>query len=120
MFDSVIITLKKITERDEPLLADLALLDLGKIYLTQADTATALAAFEETAGRFPESYFAPFANKLKGDIYFKSEEKLPQALAIYRSLLKKFSTYPFSAEIREKIRKFEEDQEEKNFDRKDA
>ena len=120
MYDSVIVMLKTITERDEPLLADLALLELGKIYLSRADTSAALATFEETAGRFPESYFAPFADKLKGDIYFESENKLPEALAIYRSLLKNFSSYPFSAKIRERIRKFEEEQEEKNADRRDA
>ena len=102
--DSLIQTLALMADHEDTTLADVALLDLGKIYLKLEDTLRSLEYFNAIGERFPESYFAPYAGKLKGDIYLSDPEKRIQAFAIYRSLLKNYGTYPFAAELRKKLK----------------
>ncbi|MFQ5606419.1 MAG: tetratricopeptide repeat protein [Candidatus Zixiibacteriota bacterium] len=116
--DSLIQTLDLLAEHEDTSLADVALLDLGKIYLEQNDTARSLEYFSLVSERFPESYFAPFAGKYKGDIYLTDLSRRTEALAIYRALLKDFGTYPFAAELREKL-KTAAGQKDKTKDKKD-
>jgi len=104
MKDSLALTLDKLASHDDTTLADIAILELGKIHLADSDTARALEYFNMINGQYPESYFAPYASKYIADIYFKDKSRREQALAIYRSLLKEYKTYPFAAEVRENLR----------------
>lgn len=107
--DSLTLTLISIVDHADTTLADVALLDLGRIYLAQKDTTRSLERLNQVSERFPESYFAPHASKLKADIYFQNPDRRVQALAIYRSLLKRFGSYPFAVDIRQKLREAGED-----------
>jgi len=104
MKDSLTVTLDKLASHADTTLADIAILELGKIYLADSDTARALEYFNMINEQYPGSYFAPYANKFKADIYFQDVSRRTQALAIYRSLLKEYKTYPFAAEVRENLR----------------
>lgn len=115
--DSLIQTLTLLAEHKDTTLADVALLDLGNIYLQSEDTSRSLDYFNAVGERFPDSYFAPFASKLKGDIYFADPAKKAQALAMYRALLKNHGGYPFVAELRKKLKEAA-DEEEKSKKRK--
>jgi predicted negative regulator of RcsB-dependent stress response len=100
MGDSLVHTLTVISEHDDTSLADVAFLDLGKFSLSQQDTAQALHFLNEVNQRYPKSYFAPHAEKLRADVYFNTPERREQALAMYRALLKEHGGYPFAATIR--------------------
>ena len=102
--DSLIQTLMLLAEHQDTTLADVALLELGNIYLEREDTLLSLEYLNAVGERFPESYFAPYASKLTGDIYFSGLAKKTEALAIYRALLKNYGAYPFAAELRQKLK----------------
>ena len=104
MKDSLALPLDKLASHDDTTLADIAILELGKTHLADGDTARALEYFNMINEQYPESYFAPYANKFKADIYFQDKSKRVQAIAIYRSLLREYKTYPFAAEVRENLR----------------
>ncbi|HSH00592.1 MAG TPA: tetratricopeptide repeat protein, partial [candidate division Zixibacteria bacterium] len=109
MNDSLLQTLERLASHEDTSLADVALLDLGRSALATADTTRALEYIGGLAGRFPDSYFAPHAEKLKADIYFARTEKRQQALAIYRALLRDYGSYPFAAQVREILKANGED-----------
>lgn len=98
--DSLVGTLLEIAEHEDTSLADVAFLDLGKFALSERDTAQALLYLNDVNERYPKSYFAPHAEKLRADIYFNTEGRQPQALAMYRALLKNHGGYPFASNIR--------------------
>ncbi len=104
MQDSLASVLEKLAHHEDTTLADIAILELGKIYLQQSDTARALEYFNMVSEQYPGSYFAPYASKYKADIYFQDESRRNQGVAIYRSLLKEYRTYPFAAELRQNLR----------------
>ncbi len=104
MQDSLAYVLDELAQHQDTTLADIAILELGKIYLAKSDTAKALEYFNMVSEQYPGSYFAPYASKYKADIYFQDESRRTQAVAIYRSLLKEYRTYPFAAEVRQNLR----------------
>jgi len=101
--DSLRLALIALAEHTDTTLADVAFLRLGKLDLIAGDTTSALRSFSAVGERFPESYFSPYATKLKGDIYFNDPGRRTEALAIYRALLKSYEGYPFAAELRRKL-----------------
>ncbi len=104
MQDSLTLVLDELAQHADTTLADIAILELGKIYLSKSDTAQALEYFNMISEQYPGSYFAPYASKYKADIYFQDKSRRSQAVAIYRALLKEYKTYPFAAELRQNLR----------------
>ena len=90
-------------------LHDLALHKLIANSMSSVDTAKALEYIEKLESNYIDSYYFPFALKIKADTYLNrniSEE----AVKLYRTLLSDFPNYPFTDEIRKKLRELEEDQ----------
>ena len=70
----------------------------------RADTGAALVALERLATEYPDSYYRPLGIKLKADLLAGSGNDLKQAAELYRYLLENCSEYPFTREVREKLR----------------
>ncbi|MDD4051260.1 MAG: tetratricopeptide repeat protein, partial [candidate division Zixibacteria bacterium] len=103
--DSLEYYLTKICRIDIPGLAPVAYLRLGDLWSGQNRFPEAIAAADSLVGKYPESYFAPFGLKLKADILWLDPQTKDQAAGIYRSLLEQYGTYPFAAEIRDRLRR---------------
>lgn len=103
--DSLEYYLTKICLIDIPSLAPMAYLRLGNLWRSQNRLPEAVAAADSLIGHYPESYFAPFGLKLKADILWLAPTTKDEAAGIYRSLLERYGTYPFAAEIRERLRR---------------
>lgn len=103
--DSLEYYLTKICRIDIPGLAPVAYLRLGTLCRGQQRLPEAVAAADSLVGRYPDSYFAPFGLKLKADILWLNPQTKEEAAALYRGLLERYGTYPFSAEIRDILRR---------------
>jgi tetratricopeptide (TPR) repeat protein len=103
--DSLEYYLTKICQIDIPGLAPVAYLRLGDLRQGQNRFPEAIAAADSLVGRYPDSYFAPFGLKLKADILWLDPKTKDEAAALYRDLLERYGTYPFSAEIRDILRR---------------
>lgn len=103
--DSLEYYLTKICQIDIPGLAPVAYLRLGDIRRGQNRLPEAVTAADSLVSRYPDSYFAPFGLKLKADILWVNPQTKEEAAAIYRDLLERYGTYPFSAEIRDILRR---------------
>lgn len=106
--DSVIVTLRKISDDPAGVLADMALLDLANIYIGQTDTANSLSVIEKLEIEFPDSYYLPTGLKLKADIFYQDTATVDKAVNIYRQLLEEHPFYPFTDEIRSILRDYEQ------------
>jgi tetratricopeptide (TPR) repeat protein len=109
MDDSLKAALVGITEAPSAeALADFALFRLVNISLADNDTAGVLEFVQLLEERFPESYYYPYGLKAKGDIYYSDIERIDDCKLIYRRLLQEFPNYPFTSEIRMRLRDLEE------------
>lgn len=109
MEDSLVATLVGIAE--SPLsggLADFALFRLVNISLANND-ATSVLKYVQRLERFPESYYYPYGLKAKGDIYYSDTERIEECKLIYRQLLQEFPDYPFTSEVRQRLRDLEDE-----------
>lgn len=107
--DSARVRLDKLVDNDNPALADVALLTLIDVHLSQADSAAALDAIERLVVDFEDSYYAPFGMKRKADLLLVRPEGVETARELYRRLLKDYPNYPFISEVRKQLRELEVD-----------
>lgn len=91
-------------EHQIPVLADNALYKLYNLNISKADTTKAIAIIEQMENNFPKSYYLPYCLKAKADILMFNYESNEQAKDIYRTLLEKYSNYPFISEVRKILR----------------
>lgn len=106
MYDSQAIALEFVADNEDSLLADLALYELAQLYFKQNDTALVLSQYQKIIDDFGESYYRPFALKGKADLIVADPEKKEEAVEIYRMLLMEHPNYPFTDEIRNRIKEF--------------
>ncbi len=104
MFDSTIKVYERLIGAENKALADLALYELIDIELAETDTLNALADINRFSEQFQDSYYLPYVLKLKADILFGDPSTLMDASDIYRQLLKDHPNYPFSGEVRKRLR----------------
>ncbi|MDH3890439.1 MAG: hypothetical protein OEV49_05095 [candidate division Zixibacteria bacterium] len=90
-------------------LADFALFRLVNISLSENDTQSVLKYVQSLEEGFPESYYYPYGLKAKGDIYYSDTERIEECKLIYRKLLEEFPNYPFTSEVRQKLRDLEDE-----------
>ncbi|MEE9443933.1 MAG: tetratricopeptide repeat protein [candidate division Zixibacteria bacterium] len=107
--DSLEFYLNKICRIGIPALSPVSYLKLANLYVGQKLSADAVTAVDSLEAQYPESYFLPYGLKLKADIYFENPERRDESLEIYKNLLRDYSNYPFSAPIREILRRDAED-----------
>jgi hypothetical protein len=88
-------------------LGDLALYEVVEMELKRADTSAALAAIERLVQEYPDSYYRPLGIKLKADLLAGSGDNVSQATELYRFLLENCSEYPFTREVREKLKELD-------------
>jgi len=103
--DSLESYLVKICRVGIPSLAPISYVHLAELYRDQKEYQAATDAVDSLQAQFPDSYFLPYGLKLKADIYMQSSDRQEQALKMYRDLLEKYPTYPFTAEIRDIVRR---------------
>ncbi|MEW6410873.1 MAG: tetratricopeptide repeat protein [Candidatus Zixiibacteriota bacterium] len=108
MSDSAMAGLSKIANDPDAVLADIALLGLAELSLSQADSLAAVRYIDSLSIRFEDSYYRPYGLKLKADIFAETVELRGQAVEIYRSLLEKHANYPFIPAVRKKMRELQE------------
>jgi tetratricopeptide (TPR) repeat protein len=110
MQDSLKATLVGITEGPSGgALADFALFRLVNLSLADDDTASVLRYVQRLEERFPDSYYYPYGLKAKGDIYYTDTERIDECKLIYRQLLEEFPNYPFTSEVRQRLRDLEDE-----------
>lgn len=103
--DSLEFYLTKICRVGIPSLAPISYVHLAELYKDQNQFQAATEAVDSLQAQYPDSYFLPYGLKLKADIYMESSDTKTQALEMYRNLLEKYPTYPFTAEIRDIVRR---------------
>lgn len=91
-------------------LGDLALYRLIDLELDRADSTRALEAIDRLSNGYAESYYRPLGLKTKADLLSVSEETRSDARELYRLLLETYPNYPFVREVREKLRRLDEQQ----------
>ena len=110
MEDSLKAALVAITEGPSAVaLADFALFRLVNISLADNDTTSVLRFVQRLEERFPDSYYYPYGLKAKGDICYSDAERTEECKLIYRQLLEEFPNYPFTSEVRQRLRELEDD-----------
>jgi TolA-binding protein len=107
--DSARARLQQLVDHDNQALADVALFTLIDVHLSQADTTAALDAIERLVVEFEASYYAPFGIKRKADLLVARPEGVETARELYRRLLQDYPNYPFSSEVRKRLRELEVD-----------
>lgn len=105
--DSARTLLIAVADGKPPALGDIGLYELIGLELKQPDSAAALEAIDRLDKEHPESYYRPLGLKLKADILIGSGRDLKQGLELYRILLENYSEYPFTREVRDKLRELE-------------
>jgi len=108
-YDSCRAELERIAGADHPALSDDALYRLADLSIARFDSAAALEYIERLAGQYPESYFAPWGLKLKGDMLTADPRRREEGKAIYRRLLEENANYPFTSDVRKRLRELEVD-----------
>ena len=101
--------LERMSNESGSALADDALYRLVELDLRMNDSVGASVAIERLTDSFPSSYFVPFALRQKADMLVSDPAKIDEAKALYKRILEQFSSYPFSAEVRKKLRQLEVD-----------
>jgi tetratricopeptide (TPR) repeat protein len=109
MPDSGRVRFESLVSSEDRRLTDVALLALMKLDLNEGDSTAALATVDRLISDFPESYFMPFGMKTKADILAGEEESLDESRRLYRLLLENYTNYPFTSEVRKKLRAIEID-----------
>ena len=107
--DSTENRLTSLADNQNRALADVALYRLMALKLEKPDTTAALTVINRLEEEFPESYYLPYGLKIKADIILTDPDTALEAQKLYRSLLKQYPNYPFSSEVRNKLRELEVD-----------
>ncbi len=107
LIDSTVSRLVSIAGAENKALADIALFRLVEIALNQGDSTGAVKYVERMESEHGESYYLPYGLKTKADILLTKPESVVSAKGIYRRLLENYQNYPFTNEVREKLRKLE-------------
>jgi tetratricopeptide (TPR) repeat protein len=105
--DSALVRLYAIADAKPPALGDLALYEVIEMELKRTDTSAALAAIERLVQEYPDSYYRPLGIKIKADLLAGSGDNVSQATELYRFLLENCSEYPFTREVREKLKELD-------------
>jgi uncharacterized protein Smg (DUF494 family) len=93
---------------DSAALTDIAYLKLAGIEFDRGDTASALNWIADLLNAQPESYFVPYALRMKADVLALDIRTREEAVNLYRGLLQHYPNYPFMTEIRRKLKQMEE------------
>ena len=104
MPDSVIKRYNDVIEMGQTTLWGFVTYKLADYYTKLGDTLTALEAIADMESSNPDDYFYPYALKLKGEIFLKSDGQKDEAAAIFETLLRDFGEYPFAGEIRKRLK----------------
>jgi tetratricopeptide (TPR) repeat protein len=105
--DSALVRLYALADAKPQALGDLALYEVVEMELKRADTSAALAAIERLVQEYPDSYYRPLGMKIKADLLVGSGDNVSQATELYRFLLENCSEYPFTREVREKLKELD-------------
>jgi tetratricopeptide (TPR) repeat protein len=108
-YDSSSVKLLALVSAENPALADVALFQLAKMSLKQADSTVATIYVERLEREHPESYYLPYALRIKADMLMPVAATRGEALQIYRALLQKYPDYPFISEVRKILRHVDEE-----------
>ena len=77
--------------------------------LTGQDSTQVLQTVDRLLKEYPESYYVPYGLNMKADLLLRRVESVEEARTIYRLLLEKYPNYPFTSEVRKKLRELETD-----------
>jgi tetratricopeptide (TPR) repeat protein len=106
-FDSARIELLKVADAENKVLADVALYRLARMEIGRSDSSAAFEVLDRLIDEFPESYYLPLGMKLKADMLFDGKRNIEQARELYRQLLESYPDYPFTNEVRDRLREIE-------------
>ena len=108
-YDSSSVELLSLVTAKDPALADVALFRLAKMSLKQADSTVATIYIDRLEKEHPDSYYLPYALKMKADMLMPVPATRGEAMEIYRELLQKYPRYPFISEVRNTLRHYDEE-----------
>ena len=108
-YDSMAVVLERIAVNENPALADVALYRLALLSLDRFDSTSALGFVDRLQERLPESYYLPYGLKIKADILLTSPDTEEAGREIFRHLLEAHPNYPFTSEVRKRLRELELD-----------
>lgn len=103
MPDSVEARYKAILAAGNSSMLGLTAYRLASFYIARERSEEALGVIGEIEKFYADNYFYPYCLKLKGDILFAQSERRGEAAELYRLILEKYSSYPFTGEVREKL-----------------
>jgi tetratricopeptide (TPR) repeat protein len=106
-FDSARVQLLKVADAENKVLADVALYRLARMEVQRSDSSAASETIDRLIGEYPESYYLPLGMKLKADMLFDGKRNVEQARELYRQLLESYPDYPFTNEVRDRLREIE-------------
>ena len=109
MPDSARARYRQLAGGPDAVLGDIALLRLARMDLVEADSSGAMVTLDTLLARYPESYYYPFGLKVKADILMTRSERREDAAILYRRLLEEFPNYPFASDVRESLRRYEQE-----------
>lgn len=107
LVDSTRVGYLALADNADTTLADIALYRLAGLELEMADSSAALEVLDRLTEDFRESYYRPYGMKMKADILLAEDPASEAARRLYRELLESYSEYPFTSEIRQKLRDLE-------------
>jgi len=108
MTDSASERLERLTNAEDKLLAPVALFDLAQIELNEFDSTNAIGYIDRLVDQFPDAHPVPYGLKIKADILAQDELSRQEAIAIYRQLLESYPNFPYSSDVRKKLRQLNE------------
>jgi outer membrane protein assembly factor BamD (BamD/ComL family) len=109
VYDSTRVWLDRIARAENAALADVALYRLTLVNLQVADSSAALQSIERLDSGFADSYYRPYALKIKADMLSSTPSTIDTAKEIYKLLLEQFPNYPFASDVRKRLKQFETD-----------
>jgi len=107
MIDSTLIMYQQVIDQPGSKLADIALYNIILIELNRDEIKTVRENLEILISGYPDSYYYPLGLKIKADMIIEYEDNIEEGMIIYRKLLEEFSDYPFTSEIRDKLRELD-------------
>jgi TolA-binding protein len=103
-YDSAAFYFEQMIGYQNPALAALAFYRLIGLNIDRGDSSLALSQIEMFQTSFADSYYLPYVLRVKGDLLYDSDLTREEARAIYQQLLSDYPNYPFSGEVRKKLR----------------
>jgi tetratricopeptide (TPR) repeat protein len=106
--DSARILLGLIASADGAL-ADVALYQTVLLDLDLGDTAAVFTGIDQLTTAHPDSYYLPYVLRIKGELLAANPNRIEDAKAVFKQILEKYPDYPFTTEVRNKLRQLETD-----------